>query len=641
MRAHPRRRRASPRAAVTALLLATVAALAAPVRPAGAYPGAPWFQPSKPYTENFPDPSVLVDGGTYYAYSTTTGGAYLPVMTSTDLATWTARPAYPFPNGYNGDRFYNDALVQPAAWVVDHGGPLGKDVRVPGVARIGGRYVAFYAAGVGGTRSCIAVATADSPLGPFADTSPGPVVCDADPNGSNDPQPFVEGDGTPYLVWKSEGVPGSVPTRIWIQRLDAGGTHLLGGSQPTLLLETDQPWEGNVVENPSLVRWRGRYLLFFSGNEWRSADYATGVATCDSVLGPCHTFGGNPILASGGGRLGPGGAAAFVDLDGQLQLMYHWWNAPYTAYPAYPACLAGQPEVPGQPNGCTTQGQRRFAVAPVYQVGVGFRVGGPPPSPGGPGPGYWMLGAEGAVYAFGGAADLGAATADIGPRRAFGVSAVDLEPTPSFQGYWIVDSVGGVSTFGDAAFAGAASAAQLAPGERVTSLSATPSGQGYWLFTSRGRALAFGDAPFLGDMAAVPLQGPVLDSIPTPSGQGYFMVASDGGIFAFGDATFLGSMGGRRLNAPVQSLVPDGDGSGYWLVASDGGIFAFDAAFAGSMGGTALNRPITGMVRSGNGYLMVGEDGGIFSFSDQPFAGSLGDTPPPVPVVSVAVKGPT
>ena len=37
-------------------------------------------------------------GGRYYAYGTSTGGAYLPVMTSTDLRQWVARPAYRDPS---------------------------------------------------------------------------------------------------------------------------------------------------------------------------------------------------------------------------------------------------------------------------------------------------------------------------------------------------------------------------------------------------------------------------------------------------------------------------------------------------------------------------------------------------------------
>jgi ribosomal protein L24E len=96
-------------------------------------------------------------------------------------------------------------------------------------------------------------------------------------------------------------------------------------------------------------------------------------------------------------------------------------------------------------------------------------------------------------------------------------------------------------------------------------------------------------------------------------------------------------MGGKKLNAPVQSLVPDSDGAGYWLVASDGGIFAFNAAFKGSMGDRKLSKPVTGMVPYGSGYMMVAEDGGIFNFSDKPFDGSLGSTPPSHPIVSVSV----
>ncbi|MEW6475957.1 MAG: hypothetical protein AB1679_27185 [Actinomycetota bacterium] len=260
----------------------------------------------------------------------------------------------------------------------------------------------------------------------------------------------------------------------------------------------------------------------------------------------------------------------------------------------------------------------------------------PPAPPAGPHAagrsGYWMIGADGRVYAFGDAGRFG----DAAPHLP-GPVAVDLEPTPSGNGYWIVDRAGRVYAFGDAQHHGAADAARLSRDERITSLSTTPTGKGYWLFTDRGRALAFGDARFLGDVSAVRLNGPVLDSIPTPSGNGYYMVAADGGIFAFGDAAFRGSMGGKRLNAPVQSLVPDPDGVGYWLVASDGGVFAFEARFAGSMGATRLNRPVTGMVPFGDAYLMVGEDGGIFNFAtNKQFFGSLGANPPAQPIVSVA-----
>jgi hypothetical protein len=278
-------------------------------------------------------------------------------------------------------------------------------------------------------------------------------------------------------------------------------------------------------------------------------------------------------------------------------------------------------------------------------AGDGDKTGTAPPGSGRSG--YWLLGADGAVFAFGDAAPHGDASAalaavnsaDSSAGSSTPVQAVDIEPTPSGQGYWVLDSGGRVRPFGDASHLGDVVLSRLAAGEEPASLSSTPTGAGYWVFTNRGRAMTFGDAAFLGDVSGTPLNGPVLDSIATPTGQGYYMVASDGGIFAFGDARFAGSMGGQRLNAPVRSLVPDGDGTGYWLVASDGGVFAFDAPFRGSLVSVKLNKPVRGMVRYGDGYVMVGEDGGIFAFSDRPFSGSLGARPPASPIVSVAVLG--
>ncbi|MGQ0825505.1 MAG: hypothetical protein ACT4OX_10865 [Actinomycetota bacterium] len=240
-------------------------------------------------------------------------------------------------------------------------------------------------------------------------------------------------------------------------------------------------------------------------------------------------------------------------------------------------------------------------------------------------PGYRMITARGDLHAFN-AHNLGSAP------PASGTTVVDIETTPVGYGYLTVTSGGVVTAKGTSQLGNAS----LRSRERATAISATPSGNGYWVFTDTGRALVFGDARHFGDMSGSRLNGPVLDAIPTPTGLGYYMVASDGGIFAFGDARFYGSMGGTVLNAPVRSLVPDPDGVGYWLVASDGGVFAFEAGFRGSMGGVQLNKPVAGMVSYGNGYLMVGEDGGIFNFSDQPFVGSLGSSPPSSPVVSFA-----
>jgi hypothetical protein len=240
--------------------------------------------------------------------------------------------------------------------------------------------------------------------------------------------------------------------------------------------------------------------------------------------------------------------------------------------------------------------------------------------------GYWMLGADGSVYAFGNAKNYGSRP---------DLTAAHLTPTRSALGYWVVNRGGHVDGFGDARSYG--DAGVLRAGEFVTSMSATSTGRGYWIFTTAGRVFARGDAKFYGDLASTRLNGAVIDSIPTASGRGYYLVAADGGVFAFGDARFHGSLGSRHLNQPVIGLVPTATGNGYWLVAADGGVFAFgDASFRGSLGATRLNRPIVGMVRFGNGYLLAATDGGVFDFSSSPFLGSLGSRAPAAPIIGLA-----
>ena len=352
---------------LVSLAAALVAALLSPA-PASAYPGAPWFEPSKTYTANFPDPSLLRDGSTYYAYGTSTGGAYLPVMRSTDLRTWTARPKYDPGYPLNKDPYFNDALPYPASWGVDRpiGGRMKKEVWAPGVAKIGGRYVAVYPIRVrmSPARYCISVATSSSPLGPFVDRSTRPFVCDTDPAGSIDPAPYVDPTtGKAYLVWKSEGVVGSTPTRIWSRQLNTSGTGWAYGSTRRELLRTALPWEGNVIENPSMVRYAGAYWLFYSANEWRSAHYRVGIAKCSSPIGPCRRSRTTPLLPNTSTQLSRAGGSAIVDAGGRLRLAYQFWNAPYTNYPAYSTC--------SRAGTCATQGQRRMAVVPMRVLSTG------------------------------------------------------------------------------------------------------------------------------------------------------------------------------------------------------------------------------------------------------------------------------
>lgn len=111
------------------------------------------------------------------------------------------------------------------------------------------------------------------------------------------------------------------------QQLTADGTAFAPGTTPVALLTRGQGWEGEVVENPSMVRFAQRYWLVYSGNDWRGSRYAVGYARCRGPLGPCTKPTSSPILASGNGIAGPGGADAFRASDGTLRLAYAAWDA--------------------------------------------------------------------------------------------------------------------------------------------------------------------------------------------------------------------------------------------------------------------------------------------------------------------------
>ncbi|MHB8330450.1 MAG: hypothetical protein ACYDD6_12650, partial [Acidimicrobiales bacterium] len=65
--------------------------------------------------------------------------------------------------------------------------------------------------------------------------------------------------------------------------------------------------------------------------------------------------------------------------------------------------------------------------------------------------------------------------------------------TPDGRGYWMVGNDGGVFAFGDAPFLGSTSA--ITPMSPVTGITATPDGRGYWLLQPDDWNYAFSDSP--------------------------------------------------------------------------------------------------------------------------------------------------
>jgi hypothetical protein len=263
------------------------------------------------YPFDFADPDVLLVKGTYFAYGTNSTAGNIQIMESTDLEQWTKA---------------GDALPRLPSWASPG------DTWAPAVMHLKHSYVLYYTAATAGAKvQCLSVATAKRPQGPFVDTTKAPLECQTALGGSIDPAPYVDADGDPYLTWKSIGR-GGQPATIWAEALDPQGT-AFAGFGPSPLLQPTEPWQGSVVEAPSMVTVDGQYFLFYSGNNWNSAEYAVGLARCAGVLGPCAPTSSVPFLASQPTFEGPGGETVFTDQQGQLEMAFDAWVPGAVGYP--------------------------------------------------------------------------------------------------------------------------------------------------------------------------------------------------------------------------------------------------------------------------------------------------------------------
>jgi hypothetical protein len=120
------------------------------------------------------------------------------------------------------------------------------------------------------------------------------------------------------------------------------------------------------------------------------------------------------------------------------------------------------------------------------------------------------------------------------------------------NGYWEVGSDGSVYAFGSALSYGDASKEHLS--QPIVGMALTPDYYGYWLVASDGGIFSFGDATFYGSTGALRLNKPIVGMAATPDGGGYWLVASDGGISSFGDASFYGSKGGAAIPGAITGV---------------------------------------------------------------------------------------
>ena len=127
------------------------------------------------------------------------------------------------------------------------------------------------------------------------------------------------------------------------------------------------------------------------------------------------------------------------------------------------------------------------------------------------------------------------------------------------KGYWLVGADGAVYTFGDARYYGSMAGHHLS--SPIVGMAATPTGRGYILLGADGGIFTFGNAHFYGSTGGRHLNARVLDLAITPNGKGYWFVGADGGVFTFGNAHFYGSTGSLHLAAPVMSMTSSAKGT--------------------------------------------------------------------------------
>jgi hypothetical protein len=176
-------------------------------------------------------------------------------------------------------------------------------------------------------RQCIGFATAPTPNGPFVPDDIAPLICQLDRHGSIDASIFTDLDGSKWLLWKSEenAPPCCGATHLFSQEVDRR-TGVPFGPVHTLL-EADQPWQGGLVESPSMVWGNARYWLFFSGGWGHTEGYSVAVTECRGPAGPCEpATEDKKVLQTNSQGKGPGEQGAFYDRDGGLWLAYNPWG---------------------------------------------------------------------------------------------------------------------------------------------------------------------------------------------------------------------------------------------------------------------------------------------------------------------------
>jgi hypothetical protein len=211
--------------------------------------------------------------------------------------------------------------------------------------------------------------------------------------------------------------------------------------------------------------------------------------------------------------------------------------------------------------------------------------------------GYWLVASDGGIFSFGNAGYYGsipglgfAPAGSTNPKR-LNAPIVGMVPSADGAGYFMVAADGGVFAFGDAKFEGSCPGIGGCAGAAVAVMP-DASGNGYWLVTATGHVYAFGDAVNYGEPG--PQSVAVTAAVRTNDGAGYWLLFANGVVAPYGNAGDLGGPAGAVGGPnPASAIFTTSDGGGYWVASANGSVYTYgDAPNDGSMAGQHLNGSI-------------------------------------------------
>jgi hypothetical protein len=128
----------------------------------------------------------------------------------------------------------------------------------------------------------------------------------------------------------------ALTTTVYAQRLAPDGESLVGARAAVLC--NDLPWEAHLIEGMWITEANGHYWMFYSGNDFSTANYGVGVASAPTPFGP-FVKQREPFLKSSRDWWGPGHVSVAPGPDGRPRLFLHAFKPGQMGYKVFRALL--------------------------------------------------------------------------------------------------------------------------------------------------------------------------------------------------------------------------------------------------------------------------------------------------------------